>query len=106
MNKFILLNFILLCALFSQENDSLRLNNRDTLSIQIQNSDSVLIDTIKIVSGADSIIGLQKLETAETNSTLPLIRDPNDRKIERLETGESFFEIKSSIDILLSLIHI
>ena len=100
MNKFIILNFILLCALFSQENDSLRFNNRDTLSIQIQNSDSVLIDTIKIVSGADSIIGLQKLETAETNSTLPLIRDPNDRKIERLETGEPFFEIKSSIDIL------
>mgnify|MGYP003302337436 CR=1 FL=1 len=52
------------------------------------------------VSAADSVYTLEKSDTTKIVAPLPPIRDSQKRVVERLDTGEPFFEIKSSIDIL------
>ena len=52
------------------------------------------------VSVADSVDTLEKSDTTKIVAPLPPIRDRQKRVVERLDTGESFFEIKSSIDVL------
>ena len=106
MNKFFYLILIFISALFSQEIDSLGAMNGDSLTIQTLNPDSIANDTIKNipstgnVSVADSVDTLEKSDTTKIVAPLPPIRDPQKRVVERLDTGESFFEIKSSIDVL------
>ena len=106
MNKFFYLILIFISALFSQEIDSLGAMNGDSLTIQTLDPDSIANDTIKNipstdnVSIADSVDTLEKSDTTKIVAPLPPIRDPQKRVVERLDTGESFFEIKSSIDVL------
>ena len=106
MNKFFYLILIFISVLFSQEIDSLGAMNGDSLTIQTLDPDSIANDTIKNfpstgnVSVADSVDTLEKSDTTKIVAPLPPIRDPQKRVIERLDTGESFFEIKSSIDVL------
>ena len=106
MNKFFYLILIFISVLFSQEIDSLGAMNGDSLTIQTLDPDSIANDTIKNipstgnVSVADSVDTLEKSDTTKILAPLPPIRDPQKRVVERLDTGESFFEIKSSIDVL------
>ena len=106
MNKFFYLILIFISALFSQEIDSLGAMNGDSLTIQTIDPDSIANDTIKNipstgnVSVADSVDTLEKSDTTKIVAPLPPIRDPQKRVVERLDTEESFFEIKSSIDVL------
>lgn len=106
MNKFFYLILIFISVLFSQEIDSLSAMNGDSLTIQTLDPDSIANDTIKNfpstgnVSVADSVDTLEKSDTTKIVAPLPPIRDPQKRVVERLDTGESFFEIKSSIDVL------
>lgn len=106
MNKFFYLILIFISVLFSQEIDSLGAMNGDSLTIQTLDPDSIANDTIKNipstdnVSVADSVDNLEKSDTTKLVAPLPPIRDPQKRVVERLDTGESFFEIKSSIDVL------
>ena len=106
MNKFFYLILIFISVLFSQEIDSLGAMNGDSLTIQTLDPDSIANDTIKNipstgnVSVADSVDTLEKSDTTKIVAPLPPIRDPQNRVVERLDTGESFFEIKSSIDVL------
>ena len=106
MNKFFYLILIFISVLFSQEIDSLGAMNGDSLRIQTLDPDSTANDTIKNipltdnVSVADSVYTLEKSDTTKIVAPLPPIRDPQKRVVERLDTGESFFEIKSSIDVL------
>ena len=106
MNKFFYLILIFISVLFSQEIDSLGAMNGDSLRIQTLDPDSIANDTIKNipstgnVSVADSVDTLEKSDTTKIVAPLPPIRDPQKRVVERLDTGESFFEIKSSIDVL------
>jgi len=106
MNKFFYLILIFISVLFSQEIDSLGAMNGDSLTIQTLDPDSIANDTIKNipstdnVSIADSVDTLEKPDTTKIVAPLPPIRDPQKRVVERLDTGESFFEIKSSIDVL------
>ena len=106
MNKFFYLILIFISVLFSQEIDSLGAMNGDSLTIQTLDPDSIANDTIKNipstgnVSLADSVDTIEKSDTTKIVAPLPPIRDPQKRVVERLDTGESFFEIKSSIDVL------
>ena len=106
MNKFLYLILIFISVLFSQEIDSLGAMNGDSLTIQTLDPDSIANDTIKNfpstgnVSVADSVDTIEKSDTTKIVAPLPPIRDPQKRVVERLDTGESFFEIKSSIDVL------
>lgn len=106
MNKFFYLILIFISVLFSQEIDSLGAMNGDSLTIQTLDPDSIANDTIKNipstgnVSVADSVDTVEKSDTTKIVAPLPPIRDPQKRVVERLDTGESFFEIKSSIDVL------
>ena len=106
MNKFFYLILIFISVLFSQEIDSLGAMNGDSLTIQTLDPDSIANDTIKNfpstgnVSVADSVDTLEKSDTTKIVAPLPPIRDPQKRVVEQLDTGESFFEIKSSIDVL------
>lgn len=106
MNKFFYLILIFISVLFSQEIDSLGAMNGDSLTIQTLDPDSIANGTIKNipstgnVSVADSVDTLEKSDTTKIVAPLPPIRDPQKRVVERLDTGESFFEIKSSIDVL------
>ena len=106
MNKFFYLILIFISVLFSQEIDSLSAMNGDSLTIQTLDPDSIANDTIKNipstdnVSVADSVDTLEKPDTTKIVAPLPPIRNPQKRVVERLDTGESFFEIKSSIDVL------
>ncbi len=106
MNKFFYLILIFISVLFSQEIDSLGAMNGDSLTIQTLDPDSIANDTIKNfpstgnVSVADSVDTLEKSDTTKIVAPLPPIRDPQKRVVESLDTGESFFEIKSSIDVL------
>ena len=106
MNKFFYLILIFISVLFSQEIDSLGAMSGDSLTIQTLDPDSIANGTIKNipstgnVSVADSVDTLEKSDTTKIVAPLPPIRDPQKRVVERLDTGESFFEIKSSIDVL------
>ena len=106
MNKFFYLILIFISALFSQEIDSLGAMNGNSLMNQTLDPDSIANDIIKNipstdnVSVADSVDTLEKPDTTKIVAPLPPIRDPQKRVVERLDTGESFFEIKSSIDVL------
>ena len=106
MNKFFYLILIFISVLFSQEIDSLGAMSGDSLTIQTLDPDSIANDTIKNfpstgnVSVADSVDTLEKSDTTKIVAPLPPLRDPQKRVVERLDTGESFFEIKSSIDVL------
>ena len=106
MNRLLLISTILLAMAHSQEIDTSLVNNEEVLNTSIQKPDSSTIDTIVIpldnlpASAVYSINENEKIDSLNTAKQLPLIRDPASKTIDRLESGEPFFEIKSSIDVL------
>ena len=108
MIRFTLISLLLLGAKYSQEVDSLVVNNVDSSSVSIQVADSLktdisilpLSDSTSIDSTATSETIVEDNSTLDSEQPLPIIRDPGNKIVERLENDEPFFEIKSSIDVL------
>ena len=108
MTKFLFTYLLLAGIIFSQQIDSTIIDSKDSLDIVIQESDSTFIDTfqnstIEIPASIDTINQVEIIEefdSSMTNKPLPPIRDPENKVVEKLDSGEPFFEIKSSIDML------
>ena len=108
MTKFLFTYLLLAGIIFSQQIDSTIIDSKDSLDIAIQESDSTFIDTfqnstIEIPASIDTINQVEIIEefdSSMTNKPLPPIRDPENKVVEKLDSGEPFFEIKSSIDML------
>ena len=108
MTKFLFTYLLLAGIIFSQQIDSTIIDSKDSLDIVIQESDSTFIDTFQnlTIEIPDSIDTINQVEIIEefdssmTNKPLPPIRDPENKVVENLDSGEPFFEIKSSIDML------
>jgi len=108
MTKFLFTYLLLAGTIFSQQIDSTIIDSKDSLDIVIQESDSTFIDTfqnstIEIPASIDTINQVEIIEefdSSMTNKPLPPIRDPENKVVEKLDSGEPFFEIKSSIDML------
>ena len=106
MNRLSFISIVLLAMAFSQEIDTSLVSNEEVLNSSIQRSDSSMIDTLAIPldnppASAVSITNENdKIDSLNSAKQLPLIRDPASKTIDRLESGEPFFEIKSSIDVL------
>ena len=108
MTKFLFTYLLLAGTIFSPQIDSTIIDSKDSLDIVIQESDSTFIDTfqnstIEIPASIDTINQVEIIEefdSSMTNKPLPPIRDPENKVVEKLDSGEPFFEIKSSIDML------
>ena len=108
MIRFTLISILLLGAKYSQEADSIVVNNVDSSSVSIKRADSLktdisilpLSDSTSIDSTATSETIVEDNSTLDSEQPLPIIRDPGNKIVERLENDEPFFEIKSSIDVL------
>ena len=105
MNRLSFISIVLLAMAFSQEIDTSLVSNKEVLNAS-KRSDSSMIDTLAIPldnppASAVSITNENdKIDSLNSAKQLPLIRDPARKTIDRLESGEPFFEIKSSIDVL------
>ena len=106
MNRLFITSIVLLAMTFSQEIDSSLVDNKQVLNTSIQNPDSLIVDTLAIpldiplATPVPVINENGKIDSLGTTKQLPLIRDSGNKTIERLESDEPFFEIKSSIDVL------
>ena len=106
MNRLSFISIILLAMAFTQEIDTSIVNNEEVLNTPVQKPDSSMIDTIAMpldnppASPVLIIDENEKIDSLNTAKQLPPIRDPASKTIDRLESGEPFFEIKSSIDVL------
>tara|TARA_B100001758_G_scaffold196075_1_gene173835 strand:+ start:1437 stop:2336 length:900 start_codon:yes stop_codon:yes gene_type:complete len=106
MNRLFITSIVLLAMIFSQEIDSSLVDNKQVLNTSIQNPDSLIVDTLAIpldiplATPVPVINENGKIDSLGTTKQLPHIRDSGNKTIERLESGEPFFEIKSSIDVL------
>ena len=108
MIKFSFISAFSIFTVFSQETESSLINNNDTLNVAIQKTDSLEVDTTEaslndVMNSIDINTNEQvndKADTLNTAKPLPIVRDPDKKTIEKLESGEQFFEIKSSIDVL------
>lgn len=108
MIKFSFIAAFSILTVFSQETESSLINNNDTLNVAIQKTDSLEVDTTEaslndVMNSIDINTNEQvndKADTLNTAKPLPIVRDPDKKTIEKLESGEQFFEIKSSIDVL------
>ena len=108
MIKFSFISAFSIFTVFSQETESSLINNNDTLNVAIQKTDSLEVDTTEaslndVMNSIEINTNEQvndKADTLNTAKPLPIVRDPGKKTIERLESGEQFFEIKSSIDVL------
>ena len=108
MIKFSFISAFSILTVFSQETESSLINNNDTLNVAIQKTDSLEVDTTEaslndVMNSIEINTNEQvndKADTLNTAKPLPIVRDPGKKTIERLESGEQFFEIKSSIDVL------
>ena len=108
MIKFSFISAFSILTVFSQETESSLINNNDTLNVAIQKTDSLEVDTTEaslndVMNSIEINTNEQvndKADTFNKAKPLPIVRDPGKKTIERLESGEQFFEIKSSIDVL------
>ena len=106
MNRLFITSIVLLSMTFSQEIDSSLVDNKQVLNTSIQNPDSLIVDTLAIpldiplATPVPVINENGKIDSLGTTKQLPHIRDSGNKTIERLESDEPFFEIKSSIDVL------
>ncbi len=108
MTRFLFTYPLLVGIIFSQEIDSAVVDSNDSLGVAMQEPDSTFIDTLQsptiiipasidTISQADAV---EELDSSMTNKSLPPIRDPENKVVQKLDSGEPFFEIKSSIDVL------
>ena len=105
----LLISIFSIFALFSQEINSSSPNNNDILDDEIQITDSLKVDSLLALPPKELIAPAgpndnEKLsegsDSLNTIKALPAVRSSGNKSIERLESGEPFFEIKSSIDVL------
>ncbi|MEC9007110.1 MAG: hypothetical protein VX731_03195 [Candidatus Neomarinimicrobiota bacterium] len=108
MTRFLFTYLLLVGIIFSQEIDSAVVDSNDSLGVAMQQPDSTFIDTLQsptiiipasidTISQADAV---EELDSSMTNKSLPPMRDPENKVVQKLDSGEPFFEIKSSIDVL------
>ena len=108
MIRFSFISMLLISIVFSQDVDTSLTNSDDTLNVSIQSADSSIVDTIALPlnNAATTLETGSNKEMSENNDSLnttkslPIVRNVDIKDIEKLESGEPFFEIKSSIDFL------
>ena len=97
--------FLLFGVIFSQEVNTEILGGNDSLDFSL---DSTLIDTLNqptfeisaTIDTVDKANNIEEVDSLNLEKPLPQVRDPKIRVVEKLDSGESFFEIRSSIDFL------
>ena len=109
MIRLLLISIFSIFTLFSQEIDASLPNNNDKLDDEIQITDSLKVDSLLALPSKELIAPINKnnneqlsgsSDSLNTIKALPTVRSSDNKSIERLESGEPFFEIKSSIDVL------
>ena len=109
MIRLLLISIFSIFTLFSQEIDASLPNNNDKLDDEIQITDSLKVDSLLALPSKELIAPIDKnndeqlsgsSDSLNTIKALPTVRSSGNKSIERLESGEPFFEIKSSIDVL------
>jgi len=109
MIRLLLISIFSIFTLFSQEIDASLPNNNDKLDDEIQITDSLKVDSLLALPSKELIAPIDKNNDEQLSGSsdslniikaLPIVRSSDNKSIERLESGEPFFEIKSSIDVL------
>lgn len=109
MIRLLLISIFSIFTLFSQEIDASLPNNNDKLDDEIQITDSLKVDSLLALPSKELIAPINtnnneqlsgSSDSLNTIKDLPTVRSSGNKSIERLESGEPFFEIKSSIDVL------
>lgn len=109
MIRLLLISIFSIFTLFSQEIDASIPNNNDKLDDEIQITDSLKVDSLLALPSKELITPINtnnneqlsgSSDSLNTIKALPTVRSSGNKSIERLESGEPFFEIKSSIDVL------
>ena len=109
MIRLLLISIFSIFTLFSQEIDASLPNNNDKLDDEIQMTDSLKVDSLLASPSKELIAPINtnnneqlsgSSDSLNTIKALPTVRSSGNKSIERLESGEPFFEIKSSIDVL------
>ena len=109
MIRLLLISIFSIFTLFSQEIDASLPNNNDKLDDEIQITDSLKVDSLLALPSKELIAPINtnnneqlsgSSDSLDTIKALPTVRSSGNKSIERLESGEPFFEIKSSIDVL------
>ena len=109
MIRLLLISIFSIFTLFSQEIDASLPNNNDKLDDEIQITDSLKVDSLLALPSKELIAPINtnnneqlsgSSDSLNTIKALPTVRSSDNKSIERLESGEPFFEIKSSIDVL------
>lgn len=109
MIRLLLISIFSIFTLFSQEIDASLPNNNDKLDDEIQITDSLKVDSLLALPSKELIAPIDtnnneqlsgSSDSLNTIKALPTVRSSGNKSIERLESGEPFFEIKSSIDVL------
>ena len=97
--------FLLFGVIFSQQLNTEIVGGNDSLDFSL---DSTLIDTLNqptieisaTIDTVDKANNIEEVDSLNLEKPLPQVRDPKIRVVEKLDSGESFFEIRSSIDFL------
>ena len=97
--------FLLFGVIFSQQVNTEIVGGNDSLDFSL---DSTLIDTLNqptieisaTIDTVDKANNIEEVDSLNLEKPLPQVRDPKIRVVEKLDSGESFFEIRSSIDFL------
>lgn len=109
MIRLLLISIFSIFTLFSQEIDASLPNNNEKLDDEIQITDSLKVDSLLALPSKELITPINtnnneqlsgSSDSLNTIKALPTVRSSGNKSIERLESGEPFFEIKSSIDVL------
>ena len=108
MTRFLFTYLLLVGIIFSQEIDSAVVDSNDSLGVAMQEPDSTFIDTLQsptiiipaLIDTINQAEAVEEFDSSMTNKSLPPMRDPENKVVQKLDSGEPFFEIKSSIDVL------
>jgi len=108
MTRLLFIYLLLAGIIFSQEIDSAVVDSNDSLGVAMQEPDSTFIDTLQsptiiipaLIDTINQTEAVEQFESSMTNKSLPPMRDPENKVVQKLDSGEPFFEIKSSIDVL------
>ena len=108
MTRLLFIYLLHVGIIFSQEIDSVVVDSNDSLGVAMQEPDSTFIDTLQsptiiipaLIDTINQAEAVEEFDSSMTNKSLPPMRDPENKVVQKLDSGEPFFEIKSSIDVL------
>jgi len=108
MTRLLFIYLLLAGIIFSQEIDSAVVDTNNALGVAMQEPDSTFIDTLQsptiiipaLIDTINQAEAVEEFDSSMTNKSLPPMRDPENKVVQKLDSGEPFFEIKSSIDVL------